>query len=133
MKKNKRRRCLSCQKLYHPHPRTRSLQKYCPERECRAASKKASQRRWLQKPENRDYFCGPQHVSRVQAWREEHPDYGQKAPITGPLLQETIMGQLVDHSGESPALALQDPIPLQPSEAVHESGVWRAGALQDSM
>jgi hypothetical protein len=97
------------------------------------ASKKASQRRWLQKPENRDYFCGAQHVSRVQAWREENPDYGQKAPLSGQSLQETIMGQLVDQNGESLALALQDPIPIQPSETVHESGCWVAGALQDLM
>jgi hypothetical protein len=40
-------------RLYYPHPRTRSLQRYCSEPQCRAASKKASQRRWLQKPENR--------------------------------------------------------------------------------
>lgn len=133
MKKNKRRRCLSCQKLYYPHPRARSLQKYCPEPQCRSASKKASQRRWLQKPENRDYFRGPHHVSRVQAWREQHPDYGQKGSISGRSLQETIMGQLVDRSLETSILALQETIPLQPPDAVHPSGIWIAGELQDSM
>ena len=133
MKKNKRRRCLGCQKLYYPHPRTRALQRYCPEPECRAASKKASQRRWLQKPQNRDYFRGPQHVSRVQAWREEHPDYGQKVAVSGQPLQETIMGQPVDHSGESSTLALQETIPVQPSETVPENGFWVAGTLQDPM
>jgi hypothetical protein len=133
VKKNKRRRCLGCQKLYYPHPRTRSGQKYCPEPQCRAASKKASQRRWLQKPENRDYFRGPQHVSRVQAWREEHPDYGQKGSMSGGSLQETIMGQVLDEGGESSALALQETIRLQPSGTVPESGLWVAGALQDSM
>ncbi len=133
MKKKKRRRCLGCQKLYYPHPRTRSLQRYCSEPECRAASKKASQRRWLQKPENRDYFRGPQHVSRVQAWREEHPDYGQKGSISGQSLQETIMGQPVDHSGESSTLALQETITPQPSETAPESAFWVAGALQDPM
>jgi hypothetical protein len=133
VKKNKRRRCLGCQKLYYPHPRTRSLQKYCPEPECRAASKKASQRRWLQKPENRDYFRGPQHVSRVQAWREEHPDYGQKGSISGWSLQETIMGQVVDQIRESSTLALQETIPVQASETAPENGFLVAGALQDPM
>jgi hypothetical protein len=132
-KKNKRRRCLSCQKLFYLHPRTRLLQKYCPEPQCRAASKKASQRRWLHKPENRDYFRGSQHVSRVQAWREQHPDYGRKGSISGPPLQETIVGQLVDHSGESYALPLQETIERQPLESVAESGVWIGGGLQDSM
>lgn len=132
-KKNKRRRCLNCQKLYYPHPRTRLLQKYCSEPQCRAASKTASQRRWLHKPENRPYFCGPQHVSRVQAWREQHPDYGQKGSISGRSLQETIMGQLVDPGVESSALALQETIALQPPDALHPNGVWIADALQDSM
>jgi hypothetical protein len=109
------------------------LQKYCPELQCRAASKMASQRRWLHKPENRHYFRGPQHVSRVQAWREQHPDYGQKGSISGRSLQETIMGQLVDPSGESSALALQETIALQPLDALHPGGVWIADALQDSM
>jgi hypothetical protein len=133
VKKNKRRRCLGCRKLYYPHPRTRSGQKYCPEPRCGAASKKASQRRWLEKPENRDYFRGPQHVSRVQAWREEHPEYGQKGSMSGGSLQETIMGQVPDPGRESTALALQEMIRLQPSETLPESGHWVAGALQDSM
>jgi len=133
VKKNKRRRCLGCQKLYYPHPRTRSLQRYCSEPECRAASKKASQRRWLQKPENRDYFRGPQHVSRVQAWREENPDYGQKGSISGRSLQDTIMGQVVDQAREFTTLALQETIPPQSSETAPESGFWVAAALQDPM
>ena len=43
--------------------------------ECRKASKTASQKRWLQKPENQDYFCGPENVKRVQLWREDNPGY----------------------------------------------------------
>jgi len=58
-------------------------------------SKKASQERWLQKPENQDYFRGPQHVARVQAWRARHPDYGERRDKGGPL-QETIMAQAFD-------------------------------------
>ena len=46
---------------------------------CRKASKADSQRRWLQKPENRDYFRGPEHVQRVQRWREAHPGYWRRA------------------------------------------------------
>jgi hypothetical protein len=133
VKKNKRRRCPSCQKLFYPHPRTRLLQKYCPEPQCRAASKKASQRRWLQKPENRDYFRGSQHVSRVQAWREQHADCGQKGLISERSLQEMIVGQVVDPGGELSTLALQETIELQPVESVLESAVWIVGALQDSM
>jgi hypothetical protein len=35
------------------------LQCYCLASTCRAASKAASQARWLAKPENQDYFRGP--------------------------------------------------------------------------
>ena len=133
VKKRKRRRCLNCQSLFYPHPRTRTLQKYCSEPPCREASKKASQQRWLQKPENRDYFRGRQHVSRVRAWREAHPDYGQKGPRSGRSLQETIMGQGLDRGGKSSALALQETIEPQPSERVIENAIRIAGALQDSI
>jgi hypothetical protein len=109
------------------------MQKYCPEPLCRLASKKASQQRWLQKPENQDYFRGPQHVSRVQAWREQRPDYEQKAAAPRQPLQETIMGQLVEVNEKSTSLRLQETIGLKPVDAAGESGLWAAGALQDSM
>jgi len=133
LKKNKRRRCLCCQQLFHRHPRTRAQQKYCSEPPCRAASKKASQSRWLQKPENQDYFCGPQHVGRVQAWRDAHPEYGREAAITSRPLQETIRRQPVDQLRKSTGLALQEPIHRQISEAVDQNGAWAGSALQDAM
>jgi hypothetical protein len=131
VKKNKRRRCLNCQELFFPHPRT--LQKYCTEPACREASKKASQQRWLQKPENRDYFRGPQHVSRVRAWRKAQPDQEQKAPRSARPLQETITRQHVDRGRKTSTLTLQETIELQPSERVAESALRITGALQDSI
>jgi hypothetical protein len=133
LKKNKRRRCLCCGQLFHRHPRTRAQQRYCSELDCRAASKKASQQRWLGKPENQDYFCGPQHVNRVQAWREAHPEYGRGSLRKGRPLQEMIKRQRVDPSGETLGLALQEPIRPQAPGAVELNGTWAAGALQDAM
>jgi hypothetical protein len=66
----KRRKCCNCNELFIPDPRNAKRQRYC-----RKASKAASQRRWLQKPENQDYFSGPQNVKRVQLWREANPRY----------------------------------------------------------
>ena len=54
-----RRRCKCCHKLFRPDPRNRHHQRYCAAPSCRAASKAASQARWLAAPENRDYFRGP--------------------------------------------------------------------------
>ena len=126
MKKKKRRRCLSCRQLFHCHPRTRSQQKYCSAAVCRAASKKASQQRWLGKPENRNYFCGEQHVNRVQAWREKHPRHGREAPLRSRPLQETIVRQPADRSKESATLALQEMIRRQAGESAEDSAVWAA-------
>ena len=133
LKKNKRRRCLCCRHLFYRHPRTRSQQRYCSEPKCRAASKKASQQRWLGKPENQDYFCDPQHVSRVQAWRKARPDYGPGSLTMGRPLQETIKRQPVERAGKSTGLALQEQICPQAPEAVELHGVWATGALQDAM
>ena len=75
MIKTRRRRCLCRQKLFGHDPRARHRQKYCCEPECRMASKRSSQRRWLRKPENHEYFCGEQRVDRVQTWRAQNPAY----------------------------------------------------------
>jgi hypothetical protein len=75
----KRSKCANCHQLFRADARNAWHQRYCEEPACRSASKAASQRRWLDKPENRDYFRGPEHVARVRAWREAHPGYGAHA------------------------------------------------------
>ena len=67
MGRGERRKCKCCRKLFRPDPRNRRHQYYCSAPACRAASKAASQARWLAQPENRNYFRGPVHVARVQA------------------------------------------------------------------
>ena len=42
-----RRKCKCCLKLFRPDPRNRRHQHYCSALACRAASKAASQARWL--------------------------------------------------------------------------------------
>jgi hypothetical protein len=61
--------------LYQPDYRNAHHQNYCVQPACRAASKTASQRRWLAKPQNRETYCGNAHVERVRAWRKTHPGY----------------------------------------------------------
>ena len=88
-------KCLHCRKLFVPDYRNRGRQKYCSAVECHSVSKRGSQTRWLSKPENRDYFRGPESVKRVQQWREAHPGYwkaqARKPPRT---LQETCSEQV---------------------------------------
>ena len=61
MTKRRRRKCLNCGRLFRPDPRNRRHRRYCSAPDCRKASKAVSQARWLSKPQNRDYFCGPEH------------------------------------------------------------------------
>ena len=106
-----RRKCRHCGQLFRPDPRNLRHQRYCSAKECRRASKAASQRRWLAKAENRDYFRGPEHVARVRAWRTAHPGYAREKSSRRRALQEHSSAQPVDIDEQSEVLsvpALQD-------------------------
>ncbi len=74
----KKKKCLNCEKLFRPHPKNAHHQDYCGKPECRKVSKAESQKRWLQKPENRGYFSGSANVKRVQEWRKANPGYSRR-------------------------------------------------------
>ena len=63
------RMCLCCKEMFTPNPHAPHAQ-YGAQSVCRKAGKRASQARWLNQPENRDYFCGCHHVERVRKWRK---------------------------------------------------------------
>jgi hypothetical protein len=118
MAQGDRRKCKCCLKLFRPDPRNRRRQSYCSAPACKAASKTASQARWLAKPENRDYFGGPLNAARVKAWRARHPGYWRKGRRDSPALQETSMAQPADftaETGESARTPLQDVLTAQPA------------------
>lgn len=118
MKRQRRRKCLHCLDLFRPDPRNLRQQRYCSSPECRQSSKAASQRRWLAKAENRDYFRGAANVQRVQAWRAAHPGYSKRtaSPVNA-ALQEGSLAQAIEvkgKSGDLTAAALQDLLSAQP-------------------
>jgi len=83
MGRAQQRKCLHCAERFTPDARNAHHQRYCAAPACKAASKRASQAKWLGKPENRDYHRGPDAVARIQAWRRAHPGYSRrKAGIT---------------------------------------------------
>ena len=98
MIKRRRRKCLNCGELYRPDPRNVHHQRYCARPGCRRASKAASQRRWLAKAANRDYFRGPENVARVQAWRTAHRRYWRHSR---PALQEHSLAQVTEKKAQS--------------------------------
>lgn len=114
-----RRKCKCCLKLFRPDARNRRHQQYCSARACRAASKAASQARWLAKLENQDYFRGPENAARVKAWRSRHPGYGRKGRRKSPALQDVSIAQPVastDKTADSACPPLQEV--LSPQDAV---------------
>jgi hypothetical protein len=113
-----RRKCKCCHKLFRPDPRNRRHQSYCSAPACRAASKAASQARWLAKPENQDYFRGPVNVARVQAWRSRHPGYWRKGRPAAPALQDVSLAQPIgsaDKTGDIARAPLQEFLSAQPA------------------
>lgn len=121
MLKIKKIKCRNCNKLFKPEPRNAKRQRYCCKPECRKASKAASQRRWLQKPENRNYFRGPDNVKRVREWRKANPGYQRRQSAASQnALQDSLNAKPPENnrnitsSGETPSDALQDILAAQP-------------------
>ena len=118
MAKAGQRKCMSCGEFFVPDHRSGERQRFCAVAACRRASKAASQAAWLAQPANNDYFSGPVHVARVQAWRAAHPGYGRGKVRPSPALQDRLPTQVpgaVEESAnrvelpEAPAVvALQD-------------------------
>jgi hypothetical protein len=97
--------------LFVPNLRNWWHQKYCAEPECRQASKAASQRRWLNKPENRDVFQGSANVERVRQWRAKHPGYWKGAAKTPGTLQELVPASVPAQASENQAVAAKTSSP----------------------
>lgn len=133
------RKCLNCHTFFKPEPRSKGRQCYCTEPACRKASKRASQSKWLHKPENQGYFSGPENVQRVQQWRKDNPGYSKKSrspPVTSSPLQDTLITQpleITDKNDDLKQGALQELLLSQPAVLigliVHLTGV----TLQDDI
>ena len=134
----KKKRCRHCKKLFSPDARNATRQKYCCKNsECRKASKKDSQKRWLEKPENQDYFRGSQNSARVIEWRENHPDYRRrKSSKKTCALQETLTPKPTENTSDTAKLelgVLQDVITAQPIVLLGLIANITGVALQDDM
>ena len=132
-----RRKCRHCRKLFVPDHRNRSRQKYCGAPECRKKSKAASQKKWLNKPENQDYFRGPDHVERVQQWRKQNPGYGKSTSTKqSNALQDSLISQQAENNKDICQItdnALQDSLITQPSVLIGLISNFIGSVLQDDI
>jgi hypothetical protein len=113
----RRYKCLNCNELFLPDPRSAKRQRFCAKPDCRQASKRESQKAWLAKPENEHYFRDPKNAERVRDWQKAHPGYWKNtARYRRRTLQEASPAQLsVPQAPEttSPSRTLQDLCSMQ--------------------
>jgi|WetSurSiteA1Bulk_404760.scaffolds.fasta_scaffold07084_4 hypothetical protein len=133
----RKRKCKHCKELFLPDPRNVKRQKHCSKPLCQKASKAESQRRWLEKPENQDYFRGPDQVERVRIWRAAHPEYWRsKKSLNADALQDGLRENKKQNQLVEPQLtssALQDPLNVQPTVIIGLIAHLTGSALQDDI
>jgi hypothetical protein len=130
----KRNKCCNCGDLFVPDARNRGRQKYCFKPACRKASKAASQRQWLNKPENQDYFRCPDNVRRVQQWRKDNPGYRRRQKQNRTVaLQDSLNAQATENTSKKRQNTLQDALIMQPTVLIGLIANFTGIALQDDM
>jgi hypothetical protein len=137
MKGLAKRNCLCCKEFYCPDHRNLRHQRYCAKPACRKESKAQSQRQWLQRPENQNYFRGPENSRRVKEWRERNPGYWRKkkTPVQVPL-QEVSQEQVAPNEGvssEKASDALQEVLLMQPAVVVGLISMMTGNSLQEDI
>jgi len=135
----RKRKCSHCKEYFYPDRRNRHHQEYCSKPDCRKASKAASQKRWLSKPENRDYFRSAANVLRVQMWRKDNPGYwrrqgsGPEDALQDLLIEKAQKNQEVTNLKGKNDTALQDFISEQHIVLIGLIAQLTGSALQDDI
>jgi len=133
----KRKRCCNCKRLFIPDHRNRDRQKYCNTPECQKVSKASSQKKWLRKPENKNYFKGSENTHRVREWRKRNPGYWKrKSSKSQNALQDPLNGQVTDikeNTNNFAGIALQDFLTVQPAVFIGLISKFIGSSLQDDI
>jgi hypothetical protein len=137
MKGPTRRKCLCCKEFYRPDRRNLRHQRYCFRPTCRKESKAQSQRHWQQRPENQNYFRGPENSRRVKEWRKRNPGYWRKKKTSVQVpLQEVCQEQVAENEGvnsEKTSDALQEVLLKQPAVVVGLISMMTGNSLQEDI
>jgi hypothetical protein len=118
----RRRTCKNCGELFSADHRNTHKQRYCRDPGCKQASKAASQKKWLAKKENRNYFRGLVNTQRVQQWRRLNPVYWKKAPVKQTALQD----HWCDLGLRSVGTKSVEFTPLDKSKSLNFNNIYRA-------
>jgi len=130
-------KCRHCGEFFQPDARNRGRQHHCRKVPCRKARKAASQRAWLQKDGNEDYFRGAANVARVRAWRQANPGYAKRGRRRrGEALQDALSVQAAGTptpAKQDATVALQDLLNAQPPVVVGLVAHLTGMTLQDDI
>jgi len=139
MEKKQKKKCRHCRQLFVPDHRNRGKQDYCEKAPCRKASKAASQKKWLGKPENKDYFRGPDNIERVQQWRKNNLEYWKRTNRST-ALQDHLAPQPTENKEDNSQIdaqpkkhALQDLLMAQSPVIIGLISNLTGSALQDDI
>ena len=137
MKYNTTFKCLHCREEQISDARNRGRQRYCVKPECRKASKARSQRRWISRPENENYFRGAENAERVRQWRLSHPGYWRKKVSCS---EDTLQDVCTEQEAHNKVVviarasdALQDVCMAQPALLVGIISIMTGHALQEEI
>jgi hypothetical protein len=137
MKPPAKPKCLHCKEFYIPDRRNLRHQRYCGKPGCQRESKCQSQRRWLGKSGNENYFRGPENARRVGEWRAAHPGYSRKkATIAKRPLQDVCPPQAPgpqEVAETKSSHALQDVFPMQAALVVGLISTMTGSVLQEDI
>jgi hypothetical protein len=139
MRKTQKKKCRHCRRLFVPDYRNREKQNYCEKAPCRKESKAVSQKKWLSKPENKDYFRCPDNVERVQQWRENNLEYWKRTNLST-ALQDLLTPQPIENKENNSQIdaqpqkhALQDLLMAQSPVIIGLISNLTGSALQDDI
>ncbi len=129
-------KCRHCGEFFVPDVRNRARQRYCCKVPCRRARKADSQRRWLSRRQNADYFCGPENAARARAWQAAHPGYWKRRRRRKVVLQDRLDSQPAANKRIAPQdeeLVLQDIMATQTPVMVGLIAHLTGSVLQDDI
>jgi hypothetical protein len=85
----RRKRCVWCQTLFKPDPRSKGRQKYCSKPECQRKRQRQNERQWrLSNPE-----CLAYQRQQSRQWHRTRPDYSRQRRAQNPEVVEQNRGQ----------------------------------------
>ena len=129
-------KCLNCGEMHTQDPRSKG-QRFCHQDLCRRASHARSQRQWLSKPQNRDYFTGPVNTERARQWRKANPGYWRKRKDPQNKAQQdlidTYLAYVEDVGCSDTRTLLQDFIKAQTAIMVGFASILTGSAQQDEI